>query len=409
MFDHGFGLGGGEDTSVDLHGADNVWVDVGGGSSVLDVALSVGVGGAGWDAEGGSSVSDSEGEFSDVGSFMLTGHSLLVIITVEGDVEVVFVSELLHHVVDVVHALGALSHGLGGEVGVAAGAVPVWEELGGEGDAGVVVLSDAGKNVPGHHEVVTHLKSEAWSNLVLPLTWHNLSVGTRNVDAGGEASAVVLVGDDSAEGDVGTDGAVVGSLWAWVTVGWPAKWPFCELVGSSEESEFLLDSEPWLLSGGELIFEDGLGEVAEVGVGGDELLAGSVLPLEGLGHDQDVVSSSEGIGEVGDWFHSNLGLLGGGLVAGRSVVVPIWEIGEGLDLLLESAALGAEGDAGSVNPDVFSDDLATLVGDLGEGWVLVVKYGVFLVHLEWICGLRFKFIKASTRCDVLTFQKSYLI
>ena len=270
-------LGGG----VEDKGGDNVGVNVRGRSSVLNVSLSVGVGGAGWDAEGGSSVSDSEGEFSDVRSFMLTGHSLLVIITIKGDVELVFISEPLHHVVDVVHALGALSHGLGGEVGVAARAVPVWEELGGEGDAGVVVLSDAGKNVPGHHEVVTHLKSKAWSNLVLPLTWHDLSVGTRDVDAGGEASAVVLVGDDSAEGDVGTDGAVVGSLWAWVTVGWPAKWPFCELVGSSEEGELLLDSEPWLLGGGELIFEDSSGEVAEVGVGGLELGKGGIFPLVG--------------------------------------------------------------------------------------------------------------------------------
>ena len=55
MFDHWLGLGGGEDACVDLHRAHNVWVDVGGRSSVLDVSLAVGVGGAGWDAEGGSS------------------------------------------------------------------------------------------------------------------------------------------------------------------------------------------------------------------------------------------------------------------------------------------------------------------------------------------------------------------
>ena len=213
-----------------MHGADNVWVDVGGRSSVLDVSLAVGVGSASWDSEGGASVSNTEGEFSDVRSFMLTGHSLLIVVTVDGNVKIVFVTEFLHHIVDVVHALGALSHGLGGEVGVAAGAVPVWEELGGEGDAGVVVLSDAGKNVPGHHEVVTHLKSEAGSDLVFPLSWHDLGVGTRDVDTGSKASAVVLVGDDSAEVDVGADGAVVWSLWAWVTVGWPAKGPLCELV-----------------------------------------------------------------------------------------------------------------------------------------------------------------------------------
>ena len=213
-----------------MHGADNVWVDVGGRSSVLDVSLSVGVGGGGWDSEGGTSVSDTEGELSNVRSFMLAGHSLLVVVTVEADVKIVFVTKFLHHIVDVVHAFGALSHGLGGEVGMAARAVPVWEELWGEGDAGVEVLSNAAKNVARHHEVVTHLKSEAGSDLVFPLSWHDLGVGTRDVDTGSKASAVVLVGDDSAEVDVGADGAVVWSLWAWVTVGWPAKGPLCELV-----------------------------------------------------------------------------------------------------------------------------------------------------------------------------------
>ena len=152
----------------------------------------------------------------------------------------------------------------------------------------------------------------------------------------------------------------------------------------------MFDSEPGFFSGSELVFKDRLGEVAEVGVGGDELLAGGVLPLEGLGHDEDVVSSTEGIGEVGDWLHRDLGLLGGGLVAGRSVVVPLWKISEGLNLLGESSALGAEGDAGTVDPDVFSDDFATLVRDLGEIWVLVVKDSVFLIHLDVSCGVCLK-------------------
>ena len=45
VLDHWFGLGFVKDASVDLHGADKVRVDVGGRSSVLDVALTVGVSG----------------------------------------------------------------------------------------------------------------------------------------------------------------------------------------------------------------------------------------------------------------------------------------------------------------------------------------------------------------------------
>ena len=130
--------------------------------------------------------------------------------------------------------------------------------------------------------------------------------------------------------------------------------------------------------------------MAEVGVGGDKFLAGSVLPLEGLGQDEDVISSTEGIGEVGDWFHCDLGLLGGGLVAGRSVVVPFWKFGKRLNLLGESSALRAENDAGTVDPDVFSDDFASLVRNLGEVWVLVVEDCVFLIHLDLVLSLWFE-------------------
>ena len=176
---------------------------------------------------------------------MNSSESFLIIVTVEGNVIRVLSAKLLHHLVDVIHAASTFTHCLSGEVGVTARSVPVLEELGGEGDGHIEVLSDTLEKITRYPQVVSHGDAFNGTNLVFPLAWHNLSVGTTDVDSGGEASAVVLVGDDSAEGHVGTDGAVVGSLWAWVTVGWPAEWPFCELVGSSEEGEFLLDSEPW--------------------------------------------------------------------------------------------------------------------------------------------------------------------
>ena len=84
-------------------------------------------------------------------------------------------------------------------------AVPIWEELGGEGDVDVVVLGNSSKNVSSHPKVVTDGDTLAWSDLELPLSWHNLGVGTGAVDSGGEAGSVVLVGDDSTEAGVGTD------------------------------------------------------------------------------------------------------------------------------------------------------------------------------------------------------------
>ena len=60
MLDHGFGFGLVEDASINLHGSDEIRVDVGGWSPVFDVTLTIGMSGTCWDAEGGGSISDTE-------------------------------------------------------------------------------------------------------------------------------------------------------------------------------------------------------------------------------------------------------------------------------------------------------------------------------------------------------------
>ena len=66
MFDHWLCLGGIEEGSVALHCSNEVWVNIGCRSSILDIALAVGMCGGGWDTEGGSPISDTEREFTDV-------------------------------------------------------------------------------------------------------------------------------------------------------------------------------------------------------------------------------------------------------------------------------------------------------------------------------------------------------
>ena len=103
---------------------------------------------------------------------------------------------------------------------------------------------------------------------------------------------------------------------------WPSEWSGFELVLRGQNGILLLDSVPWLL--GSSFIEDGLGEHSEVGVGWDELLVSGVLPYVGLAKHEDVVSLSERIREEGDWFHNNFRVFGGGLVAGRSIEIPLW-------------------------------------------------------------------------------------
>lgn len=133
----------------------------------------------------------------------------------------------------------------------------------------------------------------------------------------------------------------------------------------------MLDSVPWLLI--QFGVEDLDGFISEVGVGWDELLVGGVLPGEGLGEDDDVVSSSERIWEVSDWLHDDFGVFGGGLVAGRTIIIPLWEISERLNLLGEGSGFTSETKR-SINPYVFSDDATFLVEVSGESEGL---FGVF--------------------------------
>ena len=78
-------------------------------------------------------------------------------------------------------------------------AVPVGEELGGEGDSHVEVFSNALENVTRHPKLISHVDAEDGTDLILPLAWHDFSVCARDSDAGKEAGAVVLVSNDSSE------------------------------------------------------------------------------------------------------------------------------------------------------------------------------------------------------------------
>jgi hypothetical protein len=41
--------------------------------------------------------------------------------------------------------------------------------------------------------------------------------------------------------------------------------------------------------------------MSEIGVGWNELLAGVILPVPSITHNQNVISSSEGISVIGNW------------------------------------------------------------------------------------------------------------
>lgn len=340
---------GSRDGVEDLAG-DKVGVGVGGGTTVLEVSLALGLG-VTTNTDGGTTVGNAVAEGVDVGGLVGAGEAELVALTVDGNVLGVLGAELVDGLLDLLEA-ALLAHLLGGDVGVHAGAVPLslGDGLGVEGAVDLEVLADALEDVAGHHELIASIDADAGSDLVLLLSGHDLAVGAGNVDAGIKAGTVQRLGNVTAEVVLGTDGAVVGTLG---TGGHTALGPAeGGLLVEVEEGELLLEAEPGLLVflAGEL----GLGDGA--GVGGEGLAGGSV----GVAHDEDVVDAvgagAEGVAEDADGAEDDLGIVAGGLVGRGTVEVPLGKVLNGLGPVGgEGARLGA-GVADGIDPNVLSED-----------------------------------------------------
>lgn len=65
------------------------------------------------------------------------------------------------------------------------------------------------------------------------------------------------------------------------------------------------------------------------------LVRGAVVVV-GLGHDQDVVTTTEGVLENGSGAEVDIGVVAGGLVRRRAIEVPLTEVGNAGDLLADS-------------------------------------------------------------------------
>jgi len=205
VVEHGGGLRLLNERSVSDHGTNNIRVNVRGGSSVLDIALTIVSGDKRGDTEGGSSVSSAVGEGLARRCLVDASQSLVIVVTVDADVKLMFVTELLHHAFDVSHALRTVSHGVGRVVGMAAGTVPVSEEFGRIRDAHVVVLGDTAHQVAGDPHVITDINANAGTDLVFELAGHDLDVGPGDGDASVKAGFVVGIGDGASESSIGTN------------------------------------------------------------------------------------------------------------------------------------------------------------------------------------------------------------
>lgn len=139
------------------------------------------------------------GESTNMSRLVFTRQPHLVILPIDRDMLHMLLRELLNRSLDRLHA-ALLAHLLRGEVGVAAGTVPVaGEGLGVEGDLDAEHLRDADEEVARHPEVVAHGDALARADLEFPLGGHDLGVDSGDVDTGIETCTVMRFDDIAGE------------------------------------------------------------------------------------------------------------------------------------------------------------------------------------------------------------------
>lgn len=143
------------------------------------------------DTNRSTTVSDTRAERSDVASFMTTSQTKVIVLSINSDVLIMTLGKLFDSGLDVLHASG-FTHGLGGIIGVATSTIPVTlERLGVEGYLDPPLLGDTNEEIAGHPEVVTHRNTFARTDLEFPLSRHNFSIDTTDVNARIEAGTIV--------------------------------------------------------------------------------------------------------------------------------------------------------------------------------------------------------------------------
>merc|ERR550539_144707 len=175
-----------------------VGVAVGGGPPILQVAVPL-LRHVTGNTDTATSISHASREVVNGRRLMGPGQTPFIILALPGIVSLDVADVVLGHFVDGLldglHAAG-LAHGVGGEVGVGPGPVPVARHrLRVKRHNHAKVLRHSVKEVARHPQIIPHVDPLSGSNLELPLSRHNFGVGSRNPDPGVEAGPVVGLDD----------------------------------------------------------------------------------------------------------------------------------------------------------------------------------------------------------------------
>ena len=101
----------------------------------------------------------------------------------------------------------------------------------------------------------------------------------------------------------------------------------------------MLNAVPGLFSDNLRVVPDFFRRVSEVCVCGNQLLASVVFPVPGLAHNQDIISTPEGVSVESNWLKDNFTLASHCLVGTTAIVVPLRKISNRIDLAVKHSSL----------------------------------------------------------------------
>jgi hypothetical protein len=161
------------------------------------------------------------------------------------------------------------------------------------------------------------------TDLVFPLSGHNLSVGARNLNAGVHASLVVSLDDVTAVHAPCADTTVIWALRTGETALRPAVWPSIR----SQKGVFLLQTEPDLVLG--ICFHQTRSIMTVVE------FVGCPIGVPGLAHHQNVLAETDGIRVHGHGPDVDIGIVARSLAGRGAVEIPLGEVVNALGSLAQ--------------------------------------------------------------------------
>jgi len=123
------------------------------------------------------------------------------------------------------------------------------------------------------------------------------------------------ISNRATETNVSTDRTIIRTLCTWVAIVGPTEGLFSEFCRLGKKSILLLNTVPNFFLLYNRVVPDFIGIVSEVSVSGNELLASVVLPVPGLAHNKNVITTSERVSVISNWLQNYLGLVSDSLIS----------------------------------------------------------------------------------------------